>query len=104
LGNVGSISAFADKYRLYACRRKISPITGRKYSLLAKFEVARSASAPAHRRLTILGGLVAFQQLNIEAYPDPTPPMIESGAVTSEVVRAARCRRGAKPMMNVSST
>ena len=26
--------------------------------------------------LTILGGLVAFQQLNIEAYPDPTPPMV----------------------------
>src|ERR1700752_2965526 len=25
--------------------------------------------------LTIFGGLVAFQQLNIEAYPDPTPPM-----------------------------
>src|ERR1700749_1318047 len=23
----------------------------------------------------IIGGLVAFQQLNIEAYPDPTPPM-----------------------------
>src|SRR5437016_8516780 len=25
----------------------------------------------------IVGGLVAFQQLNIEAYPDPTPPMVE---------------------------
>src|ERR1700753_3936398 len=25
----------------------------------------------------ILGGLVAFQQLNIEAYPDPTPPMVD---------------------------
>src|ERR1700752_1304793 len=25
--------------------------------------------------LTVLGGLIAFQQLNIEAYPDPTPPM-----------------------------
>src|SRR3977135_3211877 len=23
------------------------------------------------------GGLVAFQQLNIEAYPDPTPPMVD---------------------------
>src|ERR1700753_418252 len=25
----------------------------------------------------IIGGLVAFQQLNIEAYPDPTPPMVD---------------------------
>src|ERR1700710_131196 len=24
-----------------------------------------------------IGGLVAFQQLNIEAYPDPTPPMVD---------------------------
>src|SRR3982074_3436159 len=23
------------------------------------------------------GGVVAFQQLNIEAYPDPTPPMVD---------------------------
>jgi heavy metal efflux system protein len=23
------------------------------------------------------GGLVAFRQLNIEAYPDPTPPMVD---------------------------
>ncbi len=26
--------------------------------------------------LTIIGGLIAFRQLNIEAYPDPTPPMV----------------------------
>src|ERR1700694_2598113 len=25
----------------------------------------------------IIGGMVAFQQLNIEAYPDPTPPMVD---------------------------
>src|ERR1700680_1231750 len=25
----------------------------------------------------IIGGLLAFQQLNIEAYPDPTPPMVD---------------------------
>src|ERR1700682_3947887 len=25
----------------------------------------------------IIGGLAAFQQLNIEAYPDPTPPMVD---------------------------
>src|ERR1700759_2866211 len=24
-----------------------------------------------------VGGLIAFQQLNIEAYPDPTPPMVD---------------------------
>jgi len=27
--------------------------------------------------VTVLGGLLAFQQLNIEAYPDPTPPMVD---------------------------
>src|SRR3954449_4299139 len=25
----------------------------------------------------MVGGLIAFQQLNIEAYPDPTPPMVD---------------------------
>ncbi|HEU0145521.1 MAG TPA: efflux RND transporter permease subunit, partial [Bradyrhizobium sp.] len=25
----------------------------------------------------LAGGLIAFQQLNIEAYPDPTPPMVD---------------------------
>jgi cobalt-zinc-cadmium resistance protein CzcA len=27
--------------------------------------------------LTLIGGVIAFQQLNIEAYPDPTPPMVD---------------------------
>jgi len=27
--------------------------------------------------MTMLGGLIGFQQLNIEAYPDPTPPMVD---------------------------
>src|ERR1700748_535957 len=40
----------------------------------------------------ILGGLVAFQQLNIEAYPDPTPPMVDivtqsSGLSAEEIER-----------------
>jgi cobalt-zinc-cadmium resistance protein CzcA len=26
--------------------------------------------------MTFIGGLIAFRQLNIEAYPDPTPPMV----------------------------
>ena len=26
---------------------------------------------------TLIGGLFAFWQLNIEAYPDPTPPMVD---------------------------
>lgn len=25
----------------------------------------------------LIGGLIAFNQLNIEAYPDPTPPMVD---------------------------
>src|SRR5581483_1103344 len=27
--------------------------------------------------LTMMGGLMAFRQLNIESYPDPTPPMVD---------------------------
>lgn len=27
--------------------------------------------------ITIVGGVIAFAQLNIEAYPDPTPPMVD---------------------------
>ena len=27
--------------------------------------------------MTLAGGIVAFRQLNIEAYPDPTPPMVD---------------------------
>src|SRR4029077_1261550 len=27
--------------------------------------------------MTFVGGLFAFSQLNIEAYPDPTPPMVD---------------------------
>ena len=27
--------------------------------------------------MTFFGGLLAFEQLNIEAYPDPTPPMVD---------------------------
>ncbi|MCF2522951.1 CusA/CzcA family heavy metal efflux RND transporter [Bradyrhizobium sp. G127] len=27
--------------------------------------------------ITLIGGAFAFQQLNIEAYPDPTPPMVD---------------------------
>jgi cobalt-zinc-cadmium resistance protein CzcA len=26
---------------------------------------------------TFFGGIIAFRQLNIEAYPDPTPPMVD---------------------------
>src|SRR6266540_1307659 len=27
--------------------------------------------------LILLGGIIAFRELNIEAYPDPTPPMVD---------------------------
>ena len=52
-GSLSSISPFTRRKRLYACRRKIKPITGRKYSLLAKFEFARSVSALDHKRFSI---------------------------------------------------
>ncbi|MGC8697692.1 MAG: efflux RND transporter permease subunit, partial [Halothiobacillus sp.] len=42
--------------------------------------------------LTVVGGAVAFTQLNIEAYPDPVPPMVElvtqsSGQSAEEIER-----------------
>ncbi|NVO13379.1 MAG: efflux RND transporter permease subunit [Rhodoplanes sp.] len=40
--------------------------------------------------LTLVGGVLAFQQLNIEAYPDPTPPMVtvitQSPGLSSEEI------------------
>src|SRR4030088_237694 len=47
--------------------------------------MARLAPLPATRRylmvgllaVVMIGGLIAFKQLNIEAYPDPTPPMVD---------------------------
>jgi cobalt-zinc-cadmium resistance protein CzcA len=27
--------------------------------------------------LVLFGGVIAFRELNIEAYPDPTPPMVD---------------------------
>jgi len=27
--------------------------------------------------MMLAGGIIAFRQLNIEAYPDPTPPMVD---------------------------
>ena len=40
----------------------------------------------------MVGGLIAFRQLNIEAYPDPTPPMVDvvtqsSGLSAEEIER-----------------
>ncbi|WGS20618.1 MULTISPECIES: CusA/CzcA family heavy metal efflux RND transporter [unclassified Bradyrhizobium] len=40
----------------------------------------------------LIGGLIAFRQLNIEAYPDPTPPMVDivtqsSGLSAEEIER-----------------
>src|SRR6201992_4395523 len=40
----------------------------------------------------IIGGLVAFQQLNIEAYPDPTPPKFD-GVTQSSVLSAEEIER-----------
>ncbi len=45
--------------------RLVAIAVSRRYMMVALFAVV------------IIGGLVAFQQLNIEAYPDPTPPMVD---------------------------
>src|ERR1700759_2359488 len=44
---------------------------------LVSFDVARRVLMVGLFLAVIIGGLVAFQQLNIEAYPDPTPPMVD---------------------------
>src|ERR1700754_1829454 len=44
---------------------------------LVAFAVNRRFLMVALFAAVMVGGLVAFQQLNIEAYPDPTPPMVD---------------------------
>src|ERR1700685_3393557 len=44
---------------------------------LVAFAVSRRFLMVGRLAAVIIGGLVAFQQLNIEAYPDPTPPMVD---------------------------
>src|SRR5258706_1428668 len=53
--------------------------------LRGRFWGERLVPLAVHRRylmvamfvVVIIGGLIAFKQLNIEAYPDPTPPMVD---------------------------
>jgi heavy metal efflux system protein len=44
---------------------------------LVAFAVSRRFLMLGLFAAVIVGGLIAFQQLNIEAYPDPTPPMVD---------------------------
>ncbi|WP_426609664.1 efflux RND transporter permease subunit [Bradyrhizobium sp. McL0616] len=44
---------------------------------LVAFAVARRFLMVGLFAAMLVGGLIAFQQLNIEAYPDPTPPMVD---------------------------
>ncbi|MDH2380268.1 CusA/CzcA family heavy metal efflux RND transporter [Bradyrhizobium sp. CER78] len=45
--------------------RLVALAVNRRYLMVAMFAAV------------FIGGLLAFQQLNIEAYPDPTPPMVD---------------------------
>lgn len=45
--------------------RLVALAVNRRYLMVAMFVVV------------LIGGLLAFRQLNIEAYPDPTPPMVD---------------------------
>ena len=45
--------------------RLVALAVNRRYLMVALFVI------------TLVGGVIAFQQLNIEAYPDPTPPMVD---------------------------
>src|ERR1700745_4002005 len=44
---------------------------------LVSFAVSRRFLMVGLLAAVVLGGLIAFQQLNIEAYSDPTPPMVD---------------------------
>ncbi len=44
---------------------------------LVAFAVSRRFLMVGLFAAVFIGGLIAFQQLNIEAYPDPTPPMVD---------------------------
>src|ERR1700680_3384278 len=44
---------------------------------LVAFAVSRRFLMVGLFTAVIIGGLIAFQHLNIEAYPDPTPPMVD---------------------------
>jgi cobalt-zinc-cadmium resistance protein CzcA len=44
---------------------------------LVAFAVSRRFLMVGLFAAVLIGGLIAFQQLNIEAYPDPTPPMVD---------------------------
>src|SRR5712672_2704032 len=44
---------------------------------LVAFAVSRRFLMVTLFAAIIIGGLIAFQHLNIEAYPDPTPPMVD---------------------------
>jgi heavy metal efflux system protein len=44
---------------------------------LVAFAVSRRFLMVGLFAAVLIGGLFAFQQLNIEAYPDPTPPMVD---------------------------
>src|ERR1700740_883072 len=44
---------------------------------LGPFAVNRRYLMVGLLAVVIIGGLIAFKQLNIEAYPDPTPPMVD---------------------------
>ena len=45
--------------------RLVALAVNRRYLMVAMFVAV------------FIGGLLAFKQLNIEAYPDPTPPMVD---------------------------
>src|SRR3981189_1628143 len=45
--------------------RLVAIAVSRRYLMVGLFAVV------------LIGGLIAFKQLNIEAYPDPTPPMVD---------------------------
>jgi len=44
---------------------------------LVAFAVNRRLLMVGLLAVIVIGGLIAFRQLNIEAYPDPTPPMVD---------------------------
>jgi heavy metal efflux system protein len=50
---------------------------GNAVNALVEFSLRHRVLMVALFLMTMAGGLAAFRQLNIEAYPDPTPPMVD---------------------------
>ena len=71
---------------------------------IVKFALQRRALMMVFMAAVFVAGVFGFRALNIEAYPDPVPPMVEvvtqSSGQSAEELKTAR-DIAARPCMNV---